>query len=103
MIDCEVFKQLQPGDKLLVLQDLNADDHECGIDEEMLEQQGKVVTVVSHITEWSGRDFIKIEEDGEYFVWDETCFECIIEMGGNEFFQVEITNDQVADCGELFA
>lgn len=69
---------LKVGDKVKVREDLgNIENRQVGINEEMIEFQGKVVTIFS-IADWNGVVY-EIEEDEQDWYWTEEMFEKIEE------------------------
>lgn len=73
---------LKVGDKVKVREDLgNIENRQVGINEEMIEFQGKVVTIFS-IADWNGVVY-EIEEDEQDWYWTEEMFEKIEEKESN--------------------
>ena len=73
---------LKVGDKVKVRKDLgNIENRQVGIVEEMIEFQGRVVTIFS-IADWSEVAY-KIEEDEQDWYWTEEMFEKIEEKESN--------------------
>ena len=75
MIDEAVFKNLEPGTKLLVSSAIDPHEyHPCTFCYEMLELAGQVVTVKE-----KRRRFVTIAEDKYHYVWDWTLFDAVID------------------------